>query len=288
MSRRSVLVVVVSAAMVASGLVGVNTAAWASPQAVAADPAVVGVGAVDPVPPGADVGSWPKNSYASSSMVRLNAEQSAVAGAMYLAQRDNKEVPIPEFTSETIQVWARPDGTVHEETAAAPVRAKVNGAWQSVDATLVKGGDGVWRPKVSAVEMAFSGGGAGPVATLSRDGVSIAYTFPEALPTPSVDGPSLTYPNVYPGVDLVVTASSSTLSQVLVIKDKAAAKNPKVRVVRVKTAVKGGTLVGGKDGGYAVHNAKGEPVLTGAGLPGDSRTRLLDLSGGHAGLLVAV
>ena len=147
MGRRSVLVVLVSTAMAASGLVGVDTAAWAARLApVSAVAPAVGA---DPVPPGADTGSWPKNSYASTSMVRLDAEQSAVAAASYAAQRDNKEVPIPELTTATIQAWARPDGTIHEETAAAPVRAKVGGAWQGVDATLVKGGDGWWRPKVS-------------------------------------------------------------------------------------------------------------------------------------------
>lgn len=150
MSRRSMLACVVSATMVASGLAGVNSTAWASSTVAGADVSAaqenagVSVPAADPVPPGADTAGWPKNSYASTSMVRLDAAQSAAAAAAQAAQRDNREVPIPAFTTETTQAWARPDGTIHEETAAAPVRAKVNGAWQGVDATLVKGADGLW------------------------------------------------------------------------------------------------------------------------------------------------
>ena len=89
-------------------------------------------------------------------------------------------------------------------------------------------------------------------------------TFPESLPVPEVEGASLTYPQVYPGVDLVLTATSSTFSQVLVIKDRSAAANPKVRTVRVKTSVTGGAVRAGKDGGYAVADSAGKEVLIGA------------------------
>ncbi|WP_116115648.1 hypothetical protein [Austwickia chelonae] len=98
----------------------------------------------------------------STSMPRLSPEQASVAAAMYAAQRDNTPVPIAAYTSETIQAWARPDGTIREETAAAPVRAKVGGTWRDVDATLTQDGNGRWSPKVSPIGMSFSGGGAGP------------------------------------------------------------------------------------------------------------------------------
>ncbi|WP_116115647.1 RHS repeat domain-containing protein [Austwickia chelonae] len=101
------------------------------------------------------------------------------------------------------------------------------------------------------------------MASLTRDGVSVAYTFPAALPKPNADGPRLTYPEVYPGVDLVLTATSSTFSQVLVVKNRQAAKDPRVRSWKVKTDVSGGSLAGSK-GGYVVKNSQGKEVLAGA------------------------
>ncbi|GAB78525.1 hypothetical protein AUCHE_09_01300 [Austwickia chelonae NBRC 105200] len=183
-----------------------------------------------------------------------------MAAAMHAAQRDNKPVLIDTYTSETVQAWARPDGTIREEVAAAPVRAKVGGAWKNVDATLTQGGDGRWAPKVSPVGMSLSGGGSGAMATLTRDGVSVAYTFPVVLPKPTADGPRLTYPEVYPGVDLVLTVTSSTFSQVLVVKNRQAAKDPRVRSWKVNAEVTGGSLAGNKDG-YTVKNAAGTEVL---------------------------
>lgn len=105
---------------------------------------------------------------------------------------------------------------------------------------------------MAAAEMRFSGGGGGPLARISRDGVELSYTFPAVLPAPAVDGTSLTYPEVYRGVDLVVTVSGSTFSQVLVVKDRRAGQDPRVRSWTLGAAVSGGVLEGDGAGGYRV------------------------------------
>lgn len=60
---------------------------------------------------------------------------------------------------------------------------------------------------MSVADVAFSDGGDAPMVTLTRGGGTVALSWPEALPAPTVSGDSVTYPNVLPDVDLVVRAT---------------------------------------------------------------------------------
>ncbi|MER7763680.1 DNRLRE domain-containing protein [Streptomyces sp. NPDC097619] len=126
--------------------------------------------------------------------------------------------------------------------------------WKPIDTTLQRVGDG-WRPKATNVSMTFSAGsgkGQAPrasrksaqrvsllpgtitpgsgnmLATFTVDGHDIVLTWPETVPTPVIDGSRALYPEILPGADLVLTADDDGFAQLLVVKNRAAAADPRV------------------------------------------------------------
>ncbi|XVV06036.1 LamG-like jellyroll fold domain-containing protein [Actinosynnema sp. CA-248983] len=70
-----------------------------------------------------------------------------------------------------------------------------------------------------------------------RDGdKQFTLSWPTPLPTPVVNGPTSVYPEVFPGVDLHLTADSTGYSEVLVVKDAKAAANPQLSSLRLSAA----------------------------------------------------
>ncbi|MEO3819625.1 LamG-like jellyroll fold domain-containing protein [Plantactinospora sp. B24E8] len=135
--------------------------------------------------------------------------------------------------TEFAQVVAQPDGRLQFESAVVPQRTRTASGWTDVDLGLVRGGDGLWRPAASVAEVAFSGGGAGPLVTLSNGGRTMEMTWSGGvLPAPVVSADSATYPNVLTDVDLVVRATRTGFSHVLVVKSANAAADPAVRQIR--------------------------------------------------------
>ncbi|SDY42039.1 D-mannose binding lectin [Micromonospora pattaloongensis] len=135
--------------------------------------------------------------------------------------------------TEFAQVVAQPDGRFRFEASVVPQRTRKAGRWADVDLTLSRGADGLLRPAVSVADVVFSGGGSGPLVTLTRHGKKMTMTWPgRPLPAPTVSGDSATYPSVLPDVDLVVRATRTGFTHVLVIKTAAAAANPSVRLIR--------------------------------------------------------
>ncbi|WP_406091055.1 DNRLRE domain-containing protein [Streptomyces sp. NBC_01013] len=69
---------------------------------------------------------------------------------------------------------------------------------------------------------------ANPLVTLTVDGHDIVLTWPDAVPTPVIDGPRALYPEILPGADLVLTAADGGFAQLLVVKNRQAATDPRV------------------------------------------------------------
>ncbi|MFG2054537.1 LamG-like jellyroll fold domain-containing protein [Micromonospora sp. NPDC048930] len=160
-------------------------------------------------------------------------EARSEAAALALAASCHEPVVVDGTRTELAQVVAQPDGRLRFEAAVVPQRTRQGGRWVDVDLGLVRSGDGSWRPSASVADVAFSGGGAGPLVTLRRNGKTVTMSWPGgALPAPSVSGDSATYPNVLRDVDLVVRATPTGFTHVLVIKSAAAAVNPALREVR--------------------------------------------------------
>jgi RHS repeat-associated protein len=129
-------------------------------------------------------------------------------------------IEVTELETETTTTWANSDGTLTTDSNAAPVREQVNGAWANVDPTLVPADGGGFKPKVTAVPVVFSGGGAQPLVTASAEAGSVATKWAGVLPVPTISGNTATYTDVSPGVNLVVTAGVTGYEESIVLTSR--------------------------------------------------------------------
>ncbi|WP_203924605.1 VCBS repeat-containing protein, partial [Rugosimonospora africana] len=152
-------------------------------------------------------------------------------------------------TTETQQTFANPNGTMTVTTSAQPVRVKVNGSWVKLDATLRANPDGSLSPAASTIPLTLSGGGTAPLATMVNSTATLAISWPGTLPKPTTSGASAVYANVLPGVDLQVTATvQGGFSEVLVVHDAAAARNPALSTLRLTTHTRGAVVTATSQG----------------------------------------
>ncbi|WP_199563663.1 MULTISPECIES: hypothetical protein [unclassified Streptomyces] len=111
--------------------------------------------------------------------------------------------------SETSQVFANPDGTFTQNTYVLPQFVRQDEKLVPIDTDLAPNPDGTYSPKAAEVGVRVSGGGEGPLATITRNGRSMSWSWPAALPEPEADGDTLTFANVLDDVDLKVRVGSS-------------------------------------------------------------------------------
>ncbi|MGW8356270.1 DNRLRE domain-containing protein [Streptomyces wedmorensis] len=169
------------------------------------------------------------------------------------ARRTGKPVEATALRTPYSTTWAKPGGSLMRRVHSTPVRAKADGVWRPIDTDLKRVAGG-WSPKATNTTMVFSGGGkaaaqratravrrvslmpakgitpgtGNTLATIDVGTHSIVLTWPETIPTPIIDGPRALYPEILPGADLVLTAGDNGFAQLLVVKNKAAAADPRV------------------------------------------------------------
>ncbi|WP_206749854.1 ricin-type beta-trefoil lectin domain protein [Streptomyces sp. ICBB 8177] len=184
--------------------------------------------------------------------------------ALIQAAESGKSVPIDALTTETSTTVANPDGTLTSTASYQPVRVMENGAWTAVDATLRENSDGTYSPAATPSGVTLSGGGQGPLATLTDPaGHSLALTMPFALPTPTVSGNTALYPSVLPGVDLQATVSDQgAFSDTLIVHDAQAAADPELKTLAVATSTSGLTLSTDSEGVLTADDADGTASFT--------------------------
>lgn len=117
------------------------------------------------------------------------------------------------------------------------------------------------RPLRHLADMSFSAGGDGPVAVTSIDGKELAFSLPFTLPAPSVNGDTLTYPDVLPDVDLVVRATAEAFSEVLVVKTAEAAALPALATLDLVIAATGLAVEVNADGSTVAVDEDGDEVF---------------------------
>jgi hypothetical protein len=179
----------------------------------------------------------------------------ALASAARRAEASGKPVAVAALTTQTTTVAADPQGRVTIDEHVLPVRVRRGAGWVGVDTALRRGRDGSLSPAaVPGDSVVFSGGGAGPLASISASGTSLSVAWPGRLPRPAVSGSSAVYRDVLPGVDLVVTVTSGQaggFSEVLVVKNVAAARNPALSRLALRVAGRGARLAPARGGGLA-------------------------------------
>ncbi|WP_156325270.1 LamG-like jellyroll fold domain-containing protein [Nonomuraea sp. SBT364] len=182
--------------------------------------------------------------------------------ARAIAEACGEPVEVESLRTPTTQVLANRDGTSTVEIYAHPRWARrADGSWARPDAGLEAREDGSVAPRASALGLVLSGGGAGPLLRARHEGRDVALSWPDPLPEPVLEGARATYPEVLAGVGLVVTARDTGFSFVLVVKDRKAAQNPRLRGLALGSSLSGLTWQKGDDGGLRAVDAKGRTVL---------------------------
>ncbi|WP_405531182.1 FG-GAP-like repeat-containing protein [Streptomyces avidinii] len=154
--------------------------------------------------------------------------------ALAKAKETGQPYELTSARTETSDTWALPTGKWSVKRHGTTVRIRRAGGWVATDPALQFAADGKVKPKASAVAIAFSGGGTGPLLTGVKDGRTLSLTWPTALPKPTLAANVATYPNVLPDVDLQLKAEVEGFSQLLVVKTAAAAKHPDLATLKFK------------------------------------------------------
>lgn len=203
---------------------------------------------------------------AASSPAATGPPAPADADPFAVAKSTGKRVEVERLRTETTQVFANPSGTSTMESYAMPVRTRRGAEWVDIDTTLRLQPDGSVRPEATVADVRLSGGGRAPLVTLAQPGTELQLGWSGTLPAPTLAGDTATYPEVLPGVNLKVKVSRVGFSQVLVVKNREAARNPALRRLRYPIATTGLTLRTTADGTTVASDSTGAPVFV-AGKP---------------------
>jgi hypothetical protein len=153
------------------------------------------------------------------------ADPDTRAAALAQAKSSGLAVTVNNLTTVNSTTVANADGSFTTTTSAFPTRMTgPSGVWENIDPTLETLANGTLTTTATPDTLILSGGGSGALATISdAAGHSLGLGLDVALPTPTVSGPTATYTNVYPGINLVVTAlPSGSFDEVFVLTDAAA------------------------------------------------------------------
>jgi RHS repeat-associated protein len=190
--------------------------------------------------------------------------------AQLAARLLNHRIEVSGLEAETTTTYVNPNGSLTTDSSTVPLREMVNGAFEPVNTELVQVPGG-FAPAVAKIQAVISAGGSGPLYTVkTADGGTVAASWPGVLPAPTVVGGVATYPNVRPGVDLVVTSGITGFDVAFVIKQR-----PTIApTFSLTTATTGLSTSSGSGGRLIFSDAHGTAeLLTGTPVTSDSSSR---------------
>ncbi|MGW2399471.1 DNRLRE domain-containing protein [Kitasatospora sp. NPDC001664] len=171
------------------------------------------------------------------------------ASARVKARLENRRIEILDARSETVTLWANPDGSTTQDMATGPVRFKdAGGRWQDVDVALVQQADGKVTAKGHPLGLTLAGKSAAapkakaksgapsaeaaaaeaapstPLVTLhgGEGGPAMTLNWHGELPTPVLEGTKARYPDALTATDLVIESTRTGFEQFLELKDRSA------------------------------------------------------------------
>ncbi|HET9672681.1 MAG TPA: DNRLRE domain-containing protein [Actinomycetota bacterium] len=201
------------------------------------------------------------SSGASAAEVEPNPPVAEGTLAVAKAAATGEPTIVGDLTTETTQVFANPDGTFTAEVAAGPVRVpdpSSKTGWTPIDTTLVATHDGI-TPAATVADVTFSDGSGARAVKLDLGAQrSFALDWSGDLPAPILAGDTATYPDVLPGVDLVLRARSGGFEQQFAVKEPP--KEPPV--FRLPLRLDGTTASVDQDGNLTISKADGTTLAS--------------------------
>ncbi|MFG1617883.1 LamG-like jellyroll fold domain-containing protein [Nonomuraea wenchangensis] len=162
---------------------------------------------------------------ATASETTAGTTEPALKAAWDQAAKTGKPVEVPAHSTETMKVWANPDGkNMRAELHTRPVQLKneASGAWEPIDTRIVTR-DGKLQAARVKTPLTFGGRGAKRLVSAPGKHGEIGLGVTSALPEPKVSGNAVTYPDaVAPGADLVVLAQADGFISQVVFRQRPA------------------------------------------------------------------
>lgn len=189
--------------------------------------------------------------------------------AAITARLSGKRVEDLSKRTETTQTFVNADGTLTDEQYGSPVRVQDDeGDWQDVDLDLIKQADGSYAPKASPVDVTVNGGSSKEASRVTfDDGQSLAVTWPEVLPEPTVDGGVATF-KVSDAADLLVTTTGGGVTTRIRLNEQPAEDDP---IFTLGLRAKGVEVDQSADGGLEFTDGKETVATTSTLLAWDAR-----------------
>ncbi len=182
--------------------------------------------------------------------------------ALDQAGRVGEPVEVLSLRGESSEVFATPDGNLEAREYLRPNRARLDGAWHSIDTDLAETGDGTVAPAATTVGLEFSGGGDAPLVRMTKAGRELELSWPGGLPVPKLQGNTALYPEVLSGVDLRLGAQEDGFTQLLVVKSAEAAAAEELTELRMALDAHGMSVQKTREGGpRAVDKGAGSAVF---------------------------
>ena len=154
-------------------------------------------------------------------------DQATSASAAAAARTSGKPVEDLSKRTESTRTFANADGTWTDEQFGGVMRVRGDdGKWDDVDYDLAQRGDGSWAPKVSPVDVSIADGSSKEAARVTLDdGKSLAVTWPQTLPEPTVTGSVATY-KLSRTTELIVTVTGRGINAHIRLNSAPAADDP--------------------------------------------------------------
>lgn len=155
----------------------------------------------------------------ASSATETYTRPDSVSASIAARVLDQRVEDLSQRTETTV-VYANPNGSWTSDEASEPVRVEsAPGEWHDVDTTLIER-NGKLEPRYAVTDLALSDGGERTFAALTADDRDLSWQWSEALPEPTLDGDTATYPEVIEGGDLVVTATTTGFTHSIVLNER--------------------------------------------------------------------
>lgn len=185
------------------------------------------------------------------------------AGAAALASSSGQPVEVLSERTDFSQTFARPGGGFEDDESLVPYQVPAaDGSWVPVDTTLSVQPGGVVAPAAITTGLTVSDGGSGPLYTLTSASGSLSVSWPYgSLPVPSLSGATATFSGVLPGVNLLVSATPTGVSDLIEVTSATAAANPALAGITFPMATSGLSVSADAGGDLTAADGAGNAVF---------------------------